>query len=446
VTPLALLLALAPSQALDEDALFSDSSVVEAERPAAAATKDSVLGTSVRLGGGLEAVGQASWKRGAALPSRGAGLSSLVGTANLDVRLAGGERALAIFELDHDGTADTASWALRELFLDADVGGVVWFRAGKQVLQWGRGILWTPTDLVNVEGRTLVERPGAREGATGLKVQIPFGTRGSFSAFAPLHGVDQAESLSVALRGEVVLGRFEVALSTRLRQDAPHAWGVDASTGVAGFDVQGGALWLSGDPEPRAALRDGAWRLEKDPTRAQVRASGGIGRAFKVGGVPDRLRIDVEGYWQSESYGSEVLGDAGSRPFADTLWMDFDPALVAGARANGIGLPRGFPIVRGDGLTFLAGNGLLVPNRHGPLYLGGMASYGKFLIPDLVLSAQALSNLEDGSGAGALGGRWESLHGFHVMPMVWWFWGDRRTEFVLDGRGLGLELRSGLRF
>ncbi len=446
MSPLALLLGLAPAQDLDEDDLFPDTTVVAAAAPESARTTDSVGGTQVRLGGGIDAVGQASWKRDAAFPSRGTGLSSVVGTASLDARLPSGERALAVFELAHDGTADTASWALRELFLDADAGGVVWVRAGKQVLQWGRGILWTPTDLVNVEGRSLVERPGAREGATGLKVQVPFGTRGSISAFAPLRGVDKAESLSVALRGEVVLGRVEVALSTRLRPDAPHALGLDASTGWAGFDIQGGALWLSGDPQARVALREGAWRLEKDPTRAQVRASGGVGRGFKVGGVPDRLRVDVEGFWQSEGYASEVLTDTKVRPYADTLWMDFDPALVAGAQAGGIGLPRGIPVVRGDGLTFLAGNGLLAPNRHGPLYLGTMFSYQKFLLPDLVLTAQGLSNLEDGSGAGALGGRWESLHGFHVMPMVWFFWGEPRTEFVLDGRGVGLELRSGLRF
>lgn len=446
MTPLVLLLGLAPAQDLDEDALFPDTSVVSAPLAESVERTDSANGVRVRLGGAIEAVGQASWKRDAAFPSDGTGLSSLVGTTSLDVRLPSGERALAVFELGHDGTTDTSSWALRELFLDADIRGVVWVRAGKQVLQWGRGILWTPTDLVNVEGKTLVERPGAREGATGLKVQVPFGSRGSVSAFAPLQGVDQAESLSVALRGEIVLGRVEVALSTRLRQDAPHAWGLDASTGLAGFDLQGGALWLSGDPQPRAVVREGAWRLEKDPTRGQVRASAGVGRAFKVGGIPDRLRVDVEGFWQSEGYGSEVLADDGVRPYADTLWVDFDPALVAGARANGIGLPRGFPVVRGDGLTFLAGNGLLEPNRHGPLYAGAMASYRKFLLPDLTLMVQGLSNLEDGSGAGALGGRWESLHGFHLMPMVWAFWGDPRTEFVLDGRGLGLELRSGLRF
>jgi len=439
-----LLCGAAAAQEVDESALFSDTAMVKPE-PSTSAKTDSVTKTQVRFGGSLEAVGQGSWKTGSVSPSSD-GAARMVGTANLDVKLPSGQRALGVFEVAHEGASDTTSWALRELFLDADIGGVVWFRAGKQVIQWGRGILWTPTDLVNVEGRTLVERPGAREGATGLKVQVPFGTGGSITAFAPLRHVDNSDSLALSLRGEMLVGPAEVALSTRFKQDAPQVVGLDFSTGLLGLDAEGGVLWLSGDPDPRAVLRDGAWHLEKDDTRRQVRASAGLGRAFTQGGVPDRLRIDVEGYWQSEGYSSDVLTDATVRPFADTLWRPLDPRLVDGGRALGIPLPKGLATTRGDGLTFLGGNGLFHPNQFGPLYLGTMVSYAKFLIPDLTLTLQALGNVDDRSGVGTLGVTWESLYGFHVQPLVYAFWGDPRTEFVLDGRGFALELRTGLRF
>ncbi|MCB9495672.1 MAG: hypothetical protein H6686_02170 [Fibrobacteria bacterium] len=433
-------------QDIDEDALFGDSTVVETPSVGwPAGRMDSAKAVEVRFGGVLDAVGQASWKEGSLSPQAD-GLSRLVGTGTLDVRLPSGARALTILELDHEGTPDTTSWALREMFLDVSVADRVWLRAGKQVLQWGRGMLWTPTDLVNVEGRTLIDRPGAREGATGLKVQVPFGTRGSLSAFAPLRGVDAAESLMVAVRAEMVLGTGEFAVSSRFRRDVPWALGFDGSAGLWGLDVQGGVLWLSGDPQPRAVLRQGAWHLEQDDTRAQVRASGGLGRAFRIGDVPDRLRIDLEGFWQSEGYGSEVLKDAVRRPFADTVWQPLDRRLVDGARSMGFPIPRGIPTASGDGLTFLAAQGLFEPNRHGPLYLGGMASLAKFLVPDMVLSVQGVTSVEDGSGAGALGTRWESLHGFHLQPLLWVFWGDPRTEYVLDGRGVAVELRSGIRF
>jgi len=84
--------------------------------------------------------------------------------------------------------------------------------------------------------------------------------------------------------------------------------------------------------------------------------------------------------------------------------------------------------------------------NHAPLYLGGMATFQKFLVPDLSATFQTLANLEDRSGISTFALYWESLHGFHVQPLVYVFWGDRRTEFTLDGRGLALELRAGLRF
>jgi hypothetical protein len=450
---IALALSLAMSATLDaaeEDALFSDSTVLEPPSAAAPAS-DSVKGTQVRLGGEMDVLGQGSWKRDPVFPGGGEGAVRLVGSANLDIRLAGGQRALAVFEVAHEGGPDTTSWALREMFLDADIGGRVWFRAGKQVLQWGRGILWTPTDLVNVEGRSLVERPGAREGATGLKVQVPFGTGASLVAFAPLRRVDASDSLSLSVRGEFLLGDAELAVSSWFKKDQPHVVGLDGSRRILGLDAQAGVLWLSGDLKPRAVLREGAWHLERDDERGQVRASGGLGRSFKAGGKPDRVRLDIEGFWQSEVGASEALVDRQQRPYADTIWRELDPRIREGINSldlQGLDLaiPRGIPLGRGDGLTFLAGHGLFVPNQVASAYLGAMASVMDVFRPDVTVVVQALSNLDDLSGLGTFGVRWESLHGFHVQPIAYLFWGDEHEEFTLDGRGFALELRSGLRF
>lgn len=445
ISPL-LAIALLASQEIDEASLFSDTTVVSAAVPAASVATDSVAKTRVLLGGDLEAVGQGSWKRSSTIPGGGDGAARMVGTAALDVRLPSGQRALAVFEVSQEASVDTTAYALRELFLDADIAGRVWFRAGKQVLQWGRGILWTPTDLVNVEGKTLVERPGAREGATGLRVAVPVG-RGSFSAFAPLSRVDAVDSLSAAVRAEAVLGKVEFALSSWFKKDAPHVVGADASTGLFGFDLQGGVLWLSGDLEPRAELQHGAWHLVKDDERGQVRASAGIGRGFKVNGVPNRLRIDFEGFWQSEGYGSDVLADGKARPYADTVWKPLDPKLEEAAQSMGFPVGRGIAIARGDGLGFLGGNGLYRPMNHAPLYLGGMVSFSKFLsLSDVTATVQTVVNMEDHSGLSTFAVGWQSLHGFQVQPIAYLFWGDKRTEFTLDGRGLALELRAGLRF
>jgi hypothetical protein len=51
------------------------------------------------------------------------------------------------------------------------MGKIVYFRAGKQVAQWGRCYLWNPTDLINVEKPFYSEDIFAR-GNLRLKMSI----------------------------------------------------------------------------------------------------------------------------------------------------------------------------------------------------------------------------------------------------------------------------------
>ncbi|HVO38216.1 MAG TPA: hypothetical protein VMV03_04225, partial [Spirochaetia bacterium] len=43
---------------------------------------------------------------------------------------------------------------IKEVFVDFNFANTVYFRAGKQVLQWGVGYFWNPTDLINVEHKS----------------------------------------------------------------------------------------------------------------------------------------------------------------------------------------------------------------------------------------------------------------------------------------------------
>ena len=43
---------------------------------------------------------------------------------------------------------------IKEVFVDFNLANTVYFRAGKQVLKWGTGYFWNPTDLINIEHRS----------------------------------------------------------------------------------------------------------------------------------------------------------------------------------------------------------------------------------------------------------------------------------------------------
>jgi len=445
----ALLAGTVAAQPVDEDALFADTTVLEAApvvktESVKSSARDSAR-LQVRFGGDVTAQGQVSRRQGAIpLMSSSDGSARMVADLSLDVLLASGERALLTGEIDHEGSADTAAFHLREAFVDFDVGKVVWVRAGKQVLQWGRGVLWTPTDLVNVEGRSLVPRAGSLEGSTGLRLQAPLGPRSNLTGFVNLARVTDADSLSAALRLEGVLGPVEVAASGWAKPDRPLAAGLDASTGVSGFDFQGGALFLQGDLVPHAELVGGRWTLMQENEHPQVRASLGVGKGVAVGGLPDRFRLDLEGYWNSRGYASNFLTDETVRGYAKPMAIPVPASLQPLTRLLPAALLQGD--TAGDAATFALKNGLYRANQWGRAYLAAMASLQQFPVPDMTVSVQALGNVQDGSGLATLGLSWSGMHGFFWSGTGYWFWGDPRTEFALSGTGPALDLRAGLRF
>lgn len=441
------------AEPVDEAALFADTTMLDTtilnrtQRPLARSASDDSSRLQVRFGGSVTAQGQGNHRTGALpLMSGTDGSARVVGTTELDVSLASHQRALLVGEIDHEGSADTTSFHLREGFVDFELGKVVWLRAGKQVLQWGRGLLWTPTDLVNVEGKSLVARTGSQEGATGLRVLVPVGQNSNLTGFLNLTKVTASDSLSYALRMEGLLGPVEVAASG-WSKPSHHvgAAGLDASTGFQGIDIQGGALWISGDLQPHAVLRDGKWALEEDHSQQQVRASFGVGKGFRVSGVPDRLRIDVEAYWNSRGYGAHFLqGD--SLAYADTVPVNLPSNLSKLIASNPLLASQLHGSTSGYAADFAIENGLYQTNQWGRAYVASMASFKQFILDDLTLSLEGLVNVQDKSGLGVLGLAWSGLHGFFWQSDLYWFWGDSRTEFALSGTGPAVDLRVGIQF
>lgn len=416
---------------LDETAFFRDSLPPPVSQAASVATDS---GTKVSFSGDASAGGQVAWRRRSLDTSGSDAGFSMVVDGSVQARLSTGSRAVVTLEANHDATHDTTMFHLREAFLDGNVLGYAWLRAGKQVLQWGRGMLWTPTDLVNVEGKTLVPRAGAREGATGVRLQVPLGTRANAYAFTELSRVKASDSLAVAWRLETTAGPTEIAASGWHKKDAPTALGLDGSAGLLGWDIQAGAMWLSGDLVSRPKLENGAWSSYRDEERSQVRAGGGIGRGFTVRGQPDRLRLDVEGFWQSDAIGTDLLSETGRAPAAiPEALLRLAPAASGATMAQ-------------SGLEYMVMNGMYRSNQMGSAYVAAMASLNKFIVQDLTLTAQGLTNLDDKSGLGTLALSWRTFHGVTAQVTGYWFWGDSGTEMALSGVGPAMETRLGISF
>jgi hypothetical protein len=120
----------------------------------------------------------------------------------------------------------------KEVFLDFNIAQRVYFRLGKQVLQWGRNYFWNPTDLLNVEQKDFFNMSDYRDGAMGIKMHIPFGTAVNIYGFLDIGDEAKPEDFGIAGKVEFVLGRSEFGLSAWAKQGYVPVYGFDFSSRI----------------------------------------------------------------------------------------------------------------------------------------------------------------------------------------------------------------------
>lgn len=120
---------------------------------------------------------------------------------------------------------------IKELFSDFNIGDYVGFRFGKQTVSWGVGYFYSPADVINLT-RINPEDPTAQvEGPLALRTQIVFpGTQHAIWAYiipdndfaAAAQGAGPyLKNTAFALKGDVVLGDFELGLGAWYKNQNP---------------------------------------------------------------------------------------------------------------------------------------------------------------------------------------------------------------------------------
>jgi len=223
---------------------------------------------------------------------------------------------------------------LKEVFVDFNISNAVYFRVGKQVLQWGRGILWNPTDLINVQRKSFQDLEALREGVFGLRADVVFARAFHLYTFFDLNGVEDLSDIAVAARAEFLLGSVEFAFS---------GWAKPSEIPVFGFDLSAPLFWelaFHGEASlswgfPGGKMRaDGSTYLVRDELVPRV--SAGLSRSFDAGDVQDRIVVNAEFYYNHLGYEQnmfEVLapGSAELTSFLSTYYRSGDYGKYYGA-------------------------------------------------------------------------------------------------------------------
>lgn len=110
-----------------------------------------------------------------------------------------------------------------ELFTDFNYNDSVFFRFGKQTVNWGVGYFFSPANVINLESIDPFDPERQLEGPVSLRAHYPIpGSQHNLWAYAVFPEADmKPEDIQVAAKAEFVAGAWEIGLGTWYAYERP---------------------------------------------------------------------------------------------------------------------------------------------------------------------------------------------------------------------------------
>ncbi len=295
---------------------------------------------------------------------------------------------------------------VKEVFLDANIDKKVYFRVGKQRLQWGRGYFFNPTDLINIEKKNFLDMDSNREGVYGLKVHIPFGVAYNLYGFLDVGDEIDTEYFAWAGKLEFLIKNTEMAFSGWTKKGHHPIYGFDFSSRIGSVDIFG-ELSLSAEETVKKLNDD--FSISQNREEWIPRGSMGFMKSFDFLNVSDRILVAGEFYYNHTGYYDNVF--------------------------------------EGDGKTLaLLLNELYEPNNLSVYYTALFFSCQKFIVSDLTLSFSTIHNLIDSSCILLSGLDYKPIYDFTVELTTACYIGKDNAEYTFWGNGINIQLTFKLAF
>ena len=390
---------------------------------------------SFNISGELSSVNEHSTLKDLSNPDKSANKLSNYMVANLlfDARLTKGYKGFINYETQYVSQTRNTTYLLREMFLDFNISNRVYFRTGKQILQWGRCYLWNPTDLINVEKKMFIQKIGYREGAYGIKMHIPSGTKWNIYSFIDTGNADNTDNIAGALKFEFLYGRkTEMAFETWSKKGYKTVYGYDFSTRLSGIDLYGESSISYGDNYDRMKEESGILLKYRVDNEWVNRTSIGFSRAFDAGDINDRIRLTGEFYYNQAGYADNLAKD-------ESVYGYDIPTLIP---------INGAPVLKTAGTKreFLFYNNLFEMNNYARYYAAVFISFSRFIITDMALNVNLISNLVDNSCILTTGISYQNINDFRLNFNIYSFLGKEAGEYNLFNSAPAGQLTFGIVF
>jgi hypothetical protein len=352
----------------------------------------------------------------------------MFGNVDFDARLPGNYKGFANADLEYHPDTSKSDAYLRELFTDFNFNKAVYFRAGKQVLRWGRCYLWNPTDVINIQKTSFLTRVESREGTYGLKMTVPFGTSVNMYGFADMNKTERSSDVGGAYKLEFLLGNTEMAFSAWGKNHYYPVYGYDFSTRIFGWDLVGEASCSQGNNYKKVRISsNGTWETYQEKDKWTPKASIDFGREFDGRDIPKRYSLKFEFFYNGAGYEDNILDDTDKHVSDKSLKI---------VNQDGSSLPIPALIYPVDKKTYLLGSNLYEPNYLSRYYAAIFTSVKRLFIEDLTFNLNGIMNITDLSYIVSAGLAYQNINDFKAGITINTYLGKKNGEYTIEYNGV----------
>ena len=280
---------------------------------------------------------------------------------------------------------------IKEVFVDFNIANTAYFRAGKQVLKWGTGYFWNPTDLINIEHRSFTNTTALLQGVFGLRSDVVFSSNWHLYTFLNLNGVDSgATDAAFAARSEFLVGSTEFGISSWLKYGKPIVFGADLSTPLFwSLNLTSEASFSWGDIQNR--LDPSTFIPYAVVDQPVVKIDVGLSRTFDALDVQDRINASIEFFYNNVGYSQNMLAVLGFLP------------------------------------------SYYQANYYGQYYAAAFVTINSFGLNNMSLTLSGLANLSDQSGTALAGLSYAPVNNFTLSLQLGANLGAANREYTVSG-------------
>ncbi|HYW81817.1 MAG TPA: hypothetical protein VFB30_01080 [Spirochaetia bacterium] len=285
---------------------------------------------------------------------------------------------------------------VKEFFVDFNASNTLYFRLGKQVLQWGTGYFWNPTDLINIEHKSFTNLTALRDGVFGLRSDVVFSRDFHLYTFLNLNAIQDITDVAFAARSEFLVGAFEFGFSGWLKSNKLPVFGTDLTapffwstnlTAEASFSWGDNQPHLNPDGVTTSTIRD----------RLVPKVDVGLSRTFDAFDVQDRISVNVEFFYNGAGYDDnmfqKLINPLALQTFFSTYYQ---------------------------------------PGYYGTYYAAFFVTVSKFILNEMTLSVSGLSDLSDSSAIAFVGLAYDPVNNFELSLQLGTYLGPNNTEYTVS--------------